>query len=73
MNGNIRIEDIDKALLGMELIMATVLRLVETSDFIKEGGEGGISDENLASVKERAATSFAEFDALVDKLSGKRT
>ncbi len=69
MSGNITIEDLDKALLGLEFVALTVARMIETSDLMKAGGEDGISDENLAAVKKRAANSFAELDALVNSLS----
>ena len=69
MSGNIKVEDIDRILLGIDALLIVMTSMTESSNMIRAGGESGISDEDFKTVKKKTADSFDKFSALVDKMN----
>ena len=69
MSGNLKIEDVDRILLGVDALLIVLTNMTEASNMIRAGGESGISDEDFKAVKKKTAESFDKFSALVDKMN----
>ena len=61
-------QQIDDLMTGLEGAIALMGGLLQASNMIVAGGEGGISAEDLAILKHRAEKSAADFAAMVGEI-----